>query len=117
MSPVELVPLPDANLPGSVSPCPCSSACPPGGPAALKVGPGSVSGEGVMVGSTRDLSGPHCHVSLRQADSEGDLCPARSPTLTGSTSTLASSVIEVDLDRAGPELAQRPNQELVLNGC
>lgn len=67
-----------------------------------------------MVGSTRDLSGQHRHVLLRQVDSEGDQCPTRSPTLTGSTSTLASSVIEVELDRAGPELAQQPNQELVL---
>lgn len=77
----------------------------------------SVDGLMMMVGSICiDLWGQNCHILLQQADSKGDLCSTCSPTLTGSSSTLASSVIEVELERSDPELAQQPNQELVLDG-
>lgn len=51
----------------------------------------------------------------QQADSEGDLCPTGSPTLTGSCSTLASSVIEVDPEGPQPDPAPPPKQEVVLD--
>ncbi len=50
---------------------------------------------------------------LQQAGSEGELCPADSLCSAGSSSTLASSVIEVETER--PEPGMRPqlrtNQE------
>lgn len=108
----------DVDLPSLLSPCLCSSTCPPGGPAALKVGPGSSSGAWKHsdmwdVLPSGDPTGQSCGVLSQQADSEGDLCPTSSPTLTGSSSTLASSFIEVELEGPDPEVAP-PNQEVVL---
>lgn len=57
--------------------------------------------------------GQSCGVLSQQADSDGDLCPTSSPTLTGSSSTLASSLIEVEPEGPHPEVAP-PNQEVVL---
>lgn len=57
-----------------------------------------------------------CGVVLQQAGSDGELCPADGLGSAGSSSTLASSVIEVEAERAGlgltPQL--RPNREEVF---
>lgn len=45
-------------------------------------------------------------VFLQQADSEGELCLADSLASAGSSSTLASSVIEVEADRPEGNLTQ-----------
>ena len=52
-------------------------------------------------------------LSLQQADSEGELCQAGSLGSAGSSSTLASSVIEVEAERTEPGLLPQlqPNQE------
>nr|XP_020514002.1 uncharacterized protein LOC110002689 isoform X2 [Labrus bergylta] len=51
--------------------------------------------------------------ALKQAGSEGELCPTESLGSAGSSSTLASSVIEVEAERAEAGLInkQRPNPE------
>ncbi|KAM8769181.1 uncharacterized protein AB9X84_000166 isoform 1-T1 [Acanthopagrus schlegelii] len=49
--------------------------------------------------------------ALKQAGSEGELCQADSLGSAGSSSTLASSVIEVEAERPEPGLTLRTNQE------
>lgn len=57
-----------------------------------------------------------CCVVLQQAGSEGELCQADGLGSAGSSSTLASSVIEVEAERAElglmPQLRPKPEEEV-----
>ncbi|CAG02110.1 unnamed protein product [Tetraodon nigroviridis] len=112
----------DANPPACVSPCLCSSACPPGRPAALKVGPRPPLEALGRVASRRPW-GPQvtcCPVSSSRRTATATLRPIGSPTLTGSSSTLASSVIEVEpegpLQEPAPPHRGAPSTHSVHHG-
>lgn len=52
---------------------------------------------------------------MQQADSEGELCLADSLASAGSSSTLASSVIEVEAERPEGNLQKAAGDKMVLN--